>query len=85
MKHLITTAAYSLLFMSAAALPEHKAGKKVYPAGTPSMFLVDMNKDGFIDRYEDQQEPSVSAIFNGLDKNHDGKLSEQEYRPEYSD
>lgn len=84
MKQLMTTAAYVLFLIPAAALPEHETQKKVYPAGTPSMFVVDRNKDGFIDRYEAQQQSSVWAIFEGLDRNHDGRLSEQEYRPDYT-
>lgn len=71
---------FLVFFISAAALAGHE-GEKKDTAGTPSMQRVDTDQDGFIERDEARLQPSVLSIFDALDTNHDGKVSEAEYRP----
>jgi|SwirhirootsSR2_FD_contig_91_1481120_length_353_multi_31_in_0_out_0_1 hypothetical protein len=53
------------------AAPKHE---KVIP-----LKEADKNNDGYVSRSEADASPALSKQFATLDKNHDGKLSSQEY------
>jgi len=54
--------------VSNASLP----GAKAFPA-------LDRNLDGFLDRREAADSPSLMAVFGEVDTNKDGRLSADEY------
>jgi hypothetical protein len=41
---------------------------------------IDLNHDGFIDRREAASRPEFAALLQSADANHDGKLSEEEFK-----
>jgi hypothetical protein len=43
--------------------------------------MLDTNGDGYISRFEAQQDKDLAFKFVSLDKNHDNKLSREEFAP----
>ncbi|MES1944548.1 calmodulin [Salinisphaera sp. PC39] len=48
--------------------------------GTPSFMVADQNMDGYVSRSEAASRASLSAIFDDLDADGDGRISREEYR-----
>ncbi len=93
MKHkLIVLAIAAALPLSALAQIGSPANPAKSPSKTPlntaatgapgeatgAVSPLDTNKDGYVSREEAKASPSISARFNELDKDGDGKLSAQE-------
>ena len=43
--------------------------------------MLDTNGDGYISRFEAQQDKDLASKFLSLDKNHDNRLSREEFAP----
>ena len=43
--------------------------------------MLDTNRDGYVSRFEAQQDKDLAFKFAALDKNHDNKISREEFTP----